>query len=626
MKTDRPPHTHSLRRAAVATAAAVGLLLTSATLATSAGAAPLRSASSPIANGNPLEGTSDFTVLSFGDLELGNHEIEGSVAAGGDVSVSSGPFNIIHSAAGSSDYVLPTLNGAPVRLVAGGTFDSAASGTQRIQVSSGGARLPAQQGQIRLGSTATVSVSGRGAGVCVQQVGVSDCSVPALEQSAFAQSVSSVTDASAYSTLVSSDDENALIQWSAAIAGGQLVNTHEVAWPADLSNPMNGIAVTLVPNTVNVLNVAPGDLPATAWKLAFAGAVPSADTTFIINIVGAGDGAVVHLPMETIGAYSAPGSSTNNAFARYMLWNIDQSAGHSVKLDGDGIVPGSVLAPRSVLETGPSKTLIEGQVVGADLRLRHSGEVHHYSFLGELELASVVRGGFSIAKTVAGDPGASVTSFSGTWTCSAPNLTGASSGTWTLAGGATTTIAGFPVGTSCAVTENPVTGEANGTWTAAMDRPSITVVAGTGTAPADRVTVTNTFTAAPTTGPGAGGNPGGGGNGGGNGGGSTGGGGPTGGSGGTDPGTGPSTTPGTPGPGGTSGSGSTGSGNLLPSTAGGTPGTSVAPAAGKASTSTSSTLPLTGSNPIGVVALALALVALGAGALGLARVRRRTIA
>ena len=199
------PRPRSLRRAAVATSAALGLLLSSAALATSASAVPVEPA--PIVDGNPLAGASGFTVLSFGNLELGNHEIEGSVASGGDISVSSGPFNIIHSAAGSSDYVLPTLDGAPIRLVAGGTFDTVASGAQRIQVSSGGALLPAHRGQIRLGATTQISVSGRGAGVCVQAAGVSDCSAPALEQSVISQSVASVTDASAYSTLISRDDE-----------------------------------------------------------------------------------------------------------------------------------------------------------------------------------------------------------------------------------------------------------------------------------------------------------------------------------------------------------------------------------------------------------------------------------
>lgn len=636
MKTDRPPHTHSLRRAAVATAAAVGLLLTSATLATSAGAAPLPAAPTT-AMVNPFSVAHGFTLVSFGDVELSNAELEGSVAARGDLTWAKGStYPIVHRVAGGGSYTIPVVDGRGVRALVGG-LDFAGSNEQ-LAVTSAGWDSPAPGNSLNRGWLLTESADwthahDRAGSTELFLNGASDVNTtPLVQQMWNGGTFASAADAAAGLVVpagtfdrVFDGSQAQAAAWSESMAA--LVPNASVP---DWSQSEVDLVTTAAAGP-HVLQLTSAQVK--AWgstkkirvgggSTTSAGPV-SAAQPLVINVL-VKDGDVLDLPSFAHATVSSTGAP--NIYAPYILWNIvPDTAGASVQLGAQkSALSGSIYAPTVNLTTNFDPS--EGQVVAASLTgLAGSGEYHHYGFMGLIELplgGPTPVGGFSIAKTVAGDPGASVSSFSGTWTCSAPNLTGASSGTWTLAGGATTTIAGFPVGTSCAVTENPVTGEANGTWTAALDRPSITVVAGTGTAPADRVTVTNTFTAAPTTGPGTGGNPGGGGNGGG----STGGGGPTGGSGGADPGTGPSTTPGAPGPGGTSGSGSTGSGNLLPSTAGGTPGTSVAPAAGKASTSASSTLPLTGSNPIGVVALALALVALGAGALGLARVRRRTIA
>ncbi|WP_036950334.1 DUF5979 domain-containing protein [Luteimicrobium xylanilyticum] len=101
-------------------------------------------------------------------------------------------------------------------------------------------------------------------------------------------------------------------------------------------------------------------------------------------------------------------------------------------------------------------------------------------------------GGFTIRKTVTGDPGASTTTFTGTWTCDAPNADGRSSGTWSLSDGGRLGLDGFPTGTTCSVAEDTPTDD-NGTWTSSID-PSGPFTITEGDASARVVTVTNTFT------------------------------------------------------------------------------------------------------------------------------------
>src|SRR5699024_5472946 len=80
---------------------------------------------------NPFAQNNGFTIVAQGDATLGNAELEGAIAAFG--SISSGKpdgYPVIHQAAGGGDYVVPTIDGTPVRILAGefvgdGAFDIA---------------------------------------------------------------------------------------------------------------------------------------------------------------------------------------------------------------------------------------------------------------------------------------------------------------------------------------------------------------------------------------------------------------------------------------------------------------------------------------------------------------------
>ncbi|GAB6937599.1 DUF5979 domain-containing protein [Isoptericola variabilis] len=102
-------------------------------------------------------------------------------------------------------------------------------------------------------------------------------------------------------------------------------------------------------------------------------------------------------------------------------------------------------------------------------------------------------GGFTVTKVVDGDASAAtVREFSGTWTCSAENLAGDASGAWSLAGGGSVVVDGFPVGTTCDVAEDDVSDDA-GTWASSIAPAGELTVTEDG-AGATVVTVTNTFT------------------------------------------------------------------------------------------------------------------------------------
>ena len=360
-----------------------GLVLSAGVLSFAAaalGSVPAVSASTPgPLQGNPLDGADGFTIVTFGDLALGNHELEGSIAAGGNIAVTTQtPFNVIHAASGSSNYTLPTLAGVPVRVVSGGSYDTSAGGM--LRVNSAGSAGPATQGRMIFGETGKDSVAPRGAGVCVQASGRTDCQGAVAEQSTFAQTVSETTNPGAFSSLITTAGIASLHDWNEAISAGRVS-----ASSASPTTDSQGLNVTLTAGTPNILTLDASALPQSHWVMRFTGPVPSADTPLIIN-VRTPDGALVRLPSEAIGMYAT--GSNANAYAPYMLWNLEQAPGSSALIATDGISPGSILAPNSRLIEPPTvpgtgeqnKGLVEGQIISATATFNNQGELHHYAF------------------------------------------------------------------------------------------------------------------------------------------------------------------------------------------------------------------------------------------------------
>jgi choice-of-anchor A domain-containing protein len=440
---------------------------------------------------NPLAGLAGFTVVSTGDITLGNHELEGSVAAGGDVRVgSASPYSVIHSAAGNGNYSLPrAADGTYFRLIAGGTFDAAGS-TSLLRVSSGGnSGTATTEGRVALGETTGLVVTPRGRGVCVQPATVSDCSGATLEQTNFEQSIADVTRPGVFDEFIDEAARDSLVVWSDQIASGGILNTVAVT----LAPSGSEYALELTAGKVNVWTVNASDLPSGDWKLAFGAVTPAADTPLVIRVIAA-DGAVVNLPVETLGFQDAPGGATNNRYARHMLWNIQQSAGQSVTVTSNGIVPGSFLAPRSALTTGPGKTLIEGQIHAAEVTLHNDGEIHHYAFASQLSVEGTTPpsvGGFSVSKFLSGPQGFVPADAAFTVEYS---VDGAPAQQLTVrADGTEVTVGALPAGAEVTFVETTKPALAGVIWgQATFSTPTLTIVGGA----TSTVALTNVFTVA----------------------------------------------------------------------------------------------------------------------------------
>lgn len=454
--------------------------------------APEAASAAGTVTSNPLAGAGGFTVLAMDDLRFGNQELEGSAAAGGDISIASSTYNVIHQAAGNGNYSLPQLTstGRYVALVTAGQF--ALTPGSRLQVNPIGATATEHRGIAIVGDSSNGVVTTRGSGVCLSD---GTCSY-GLEQSSTTQSIAETTDAGAFDELVPSAGRDDLKAWNRAIATGTLTGTTSVtATPTS-----QGLAIDLTANSTNVWTVAASALPASGWKLEFGTTQPSATTPLVIDVT-APDGATVNLPTEIVNMY--PSGSTNDVFAPYLLWNIDQSAGQTVTLTSPGISPGSVLAPYShVISATGTKTLVEGQIVGDDVDLLNTmGEVHNYTFVPTLTRPASTTGGFSLTKTIAGDASLvpTSTSFDVSYF-----LDGAATaaGVITVAADGVTVNGPSALATGTVVTfaETGIPAVPGGGWGTPVFSPtSVTIGIGTTTA----VSLTNTFTAS-----GGGGTPG----------------------------------------------------------------------------------------------------------------------
>lgn len=83
---------------------------------------------------NPFSANRGFTMVVRGDAQLGNSELEGSIAVLGSVSsAKQNGYALPHVVAGRGDYAVPLIDGTPVRILAdrfvgGGGFDVSNAG------------------------------------------------------------------------------------------------------------------------------------------------------------------------------------------------------------------------------------------------------------------------------------------------------------------------------------------------------------------------------------------------------------------------------------------------------------------------------------------------------------------
>jgi len=328
---------------------------------------------------NPLAPLSGFTVVVNGNSTLGNTEIEGTVAVGGDLSLPHG-YNFIHSSGLTpADYELPVVDGDPTRLLIGGRFlTSSSSGVSEL--SSRGNIRTDQLGYLKVGDTSNLAMNPRGnqgLGVWVSAAGTSAGDEPALYVT---DTVAEPQSAVAASGAFSAKFAGAFAALDATGASLRNLSSCTAAHQTQLSAGSNAgqRAIELVAGETNYLSVSAADLAFS--EIVFTGAQPDASTPVIFNITGTG--AAVTIPR--FAAANNTSASSPNPIAPYVLWNFSGVTG-PVSIFGDK-VSGSILAPSEDVTLGLSSPL-EGQLVAGTLSTT-GGEIHHYAFQGNVSCLS----------------------------------------------------------------------------------------------------------------------------------------------------------------------------------------------------------------------------------------------
>ncbi|KQR16901.1 collagen-binding domain-containing protein [Cellulomonas sp. Leaf334] len=196
----------------------------------------------------------------------------------------------------------------------------------------------------------------------------------------------------------------------------------------------------------------------------------------------------------------------------FQWWVDDVQQSPDLVVASDGTVLGPVdVAPDSVVElvevlpadpvggtwTAPTFAVTGGTTATPE----HGGfafTVGRGSAVSAVQVTNVVEpdvapvlGGFAVRKVVTGAAPAGAV-FTGTWSCSAPGASGASSGAWSVAGGGTVVVDGFPVGTICTVAEDA--DQPGGAFTSTLSPAGGRVVVAAGDpAVVGLVTATNSY-------------------------------------------------------------------------------------------------------------------------------------
>lgn len=354
------------------------------------GAAPASAAPRWTCEPNPTRG---FTVLVRDDAELGGAEVEGTVAVGGTLRWTS-TYDVRHSTGLTPPgYALPTLavdgDARPVRVAAGALDLVGSSGV--LQVGSAADDPSWPRGHLVVGSPTWDDARVQGAEVFVSGAGAEARVVAPVPPGPPAPAD---VDGWVDEYVAPLDVASLLTDWPALEADADLA--------FDLSGAQEGVSevtlsggpvekqVALVAGDLNVLTLTPQAL-AGVTALSFTGAVPSADTALVVKLTGG-----TSFDVPRLNGASPAGV---NLFAPWVLWTYDQAG--PLTLDAaNGVVTGSVLAPRAALELRNSSP-VEGQVVARSLvKPGGTGEVHHYAFAECSPDPLPEVGAFTVAKTV----------------------------------------------------------------------------------------------------------------------------------------------------------------------------------------------------------------------------------
>jgi choice-of-anchor A domain-containing protein len=419
----------SARRRPAAALLAVGLLAGAGLVvpATSAAAADAV---------NPFDLAGGFSVYAREDARLDNHETEGSVAVGGELTVRAdgGMYAIVHQVAGTADYAIPTVDGDPTRLLVGSYAPT--SGLTQITnagvPAGGGAAL---EGYLKVvGDDPAFDTYQRGDWVRYRTAVDEAPSIDATNQAwpDGAATVSTERDSVAAYVETGATEPAEVRQCLADLVPSGTAHALTVA--EDDGDRV--VLSALEPGRPNVVDY---DLIADAYSVQFVdGVLPSADAPLIVSVPAG----TTELRGSVFGAAGAA--------ARFVMWDLSQLEG-AVTLGTDGTrLDGSVYAPTADLTVEASP--LDGQVVARNLTLL-GGEAHAYLFAGSIPCATepvVETGSLTVTKSVAGNAASAVPD--GTTFTVAYEVAG-TTGELTVPVGGSATVEALPLGTEVVLSE-----------------------------------------------------------------------------------------------------------------------------------------------------------------------------
>lgn len=297
---------------------------------------------------NPLAETHNFTVIVEDNAALGSTgaggEIEGSLAAGGDISF--GMYNLLDN---SDESALPTIGSSATQLLVGGTVDY--SSGQKLDLNAGFGKITDTNG---LSVTADGRLVQYDANRYIKsQFGGGQTSVTEYTAAAGTYSGAFPADyfdrlrtlSTQYSALTEGDD-TALV---AATGSGE-------------------IHLALQEGKTNVWNVSAINL-AGVTAVNFDGATPSADTRLVVNVIPDGS--------TDVGGVRFNGDPVSDRyFAPWVVWNFN--GWENLRLVGATEMSGVLLAPDAALDYNRNNPL-RGQILAESLNITAAGEIHHWS-------------------------------------------------------------------------------------------------------------------------------------------------------------------------------------------------------------------------------------------------------
>ncbi|HLT84158.1 MAG TPA: collagen-binding domain-containing protein [Phototrophicaceae bacterium] len=339
---------------------------------------------------NPFDLSRGFTVVARGDVTLSNSELEGSVAALG--TISSGNQNgypVVHQAAGTPDYTVPTVDGVPVRVLA-----ERFVGTGALDVSNRddsrtiAAGSPEATAVVKLVDVSNLRASRRGGGAgpaagtdflrVLNDSGPNDDQTGKIDLKTVPFAGASVADLATERSSVAAyfPEMEAQVargnQCLAALpeAGGDLVRLATVEQRDGLAY-LTGLA-TDRPNVVRY-----EELVGRTIKLEGADAqyAPIAEAPLIL-VVPAGTERLDPVRVERWSAHS----SAQQSYARYIAYDLSRLTG---TVTVDGLEMGAIWAPEVDLVFSSGVTT-NGQWVARSVTTSGGGEIHHHDFLGQL--------------------------------------------------------------------------------------------------------------------------------------------------------------------------------------------------------------------------------------------------